>query len=158
MAELKSKGHDVAFVIAGRDDSPDYTADMREHAKELGIDDERLIFLGERNDIPVVMHTFDVFVGPALREGFGLVAVEAQASAVPCVLYKGFPITVDMMSGLCTFIDNFNLTTWADAIIVSRTAEVINKEFIFQKIKTLGFDARENAQRVCNKYHSKSSN
>ena len=152
MAELKSKGLDVAFVIAGRDDSPDYTADMRERARELGINDRRLIFLGERSDIPVVMHTFDVFVGPALREGFGLVAVEAQASAVPCVLYKGFPITVDMMSGLCTFIDNFNSHTWADAIQVSRTLKTVNKESIIQNIEALGFDARENALKVCKMY------
>ena len=152
MAELKSKGHDVAFVIAGRDDSPYYTADMREHARELGIDDERLIFLGERNDIPVVMHTFDVFVGPALREGFGLVAVEAQASAVPCVLYKGFPSAVDMKSGLCTFIDDFNSHTWADAIQVSRTLKTVNKESIIQNIEALGFDAIENALKVCEMY------
>ena len=155
MAEIKSKGHDVAFVIAGRDDSPDYTADMRERARELGVNDERLIFLGERSDIPVVMHTFDVFVGPALREGFGLVAVEAQASAVPCVLYKGFPSAVDMMSGLCTFIDNFNPATWVDAIQASLTLKNVNKELIIRKIKVLGFDARENALRVCDYYKLK---
>lgn len=157
MAELKSRGQHVVFVIAGRDDSPDYTAEMINRARDLGLSKESLIFLGERSDIPVVMQTFDAFVGPAFKEGFGLVAVEAQASAVPCVLYKGFPSAVDMMSGLCTFIDNFNAHTWADAILESQTLKTINKEFIIQKIKALGFDARENSIQVCNYYLSAST-
>ena len=139
MAELKKQGIDTAFVVAGRDDTPDYTAAMRQKAMSMGISQDRLLFLGERGDIPAVMHTFDVFVGPALKEGFGLVAVEAQAAGIPCVLYEGFPKTVDMQSGLCTFMNDFNVETWARAVIMANAETRVDKNVVYQKICDLGF-------------------
>ena len=152
MNELMKQGKDVAFVVAGRDDAPEYTTSMKNRAKELGIPDNRLLLLGERGDIPTVMHTFDVFIGPALKEGFGLVAVEAQAAGIPCVLYTGFPASVDMRAGCCTFLDAFEVTSWADAILQSQTGIGADKSTIHNNIRSLGFDAKENAKKVCKMY------
>lgn len=149
MDELRKRGKDVAFVVAGRDDSPYYTAKLRDRANEIEIPKDRILFLGERSDIPVVMHTFDVYVGPALREGFGLVAIEAQAAAVPCVLYKGYPKGSDMGVGLCTILDDLNPMLWADAIIAATNRLPISKDIVYQSITELGFDAKENSRRVC---------
>ena len=128
---------------------------MMAHAKKVGVN-SKIHFLGERADIPVVMHTFDVFVGPALREGFGLVAVEAQAAAVPCVLFKGFPRTVNMNLGLTSFVDDFNPVTWSDNIMQVLVREKVEKDLILDVIRSMGFDAKENAIKVCNAYASKS--
>lgn len=152
MHELMQQGVDVAFVIAGRDDSPEYTAAMRDKAMLMGIPQDRLLFLGERGDIPTVMHTFDIFVGPALKEGFGLVAVEAQAAGVPCVLYEGFPKTVDMQVGLCAFQTDFDVSKWADAVIKANTTIKVDKNTVHHQICALGFDAVENAKMVCGLY------
>lgn len=152
MQELMKQGKDVAFIIAGRDDSPKYTSIMKGRAKELGIPDNRLLFLGERSDIPTVMHTFDVFVGPALKEGFGLVAVEAQAAGVPCVLYQGFPKSVDMKAGICSFIDDFNVIKWTNAVLEAFVTTNVENDRIYENIRELGFDAKENANLVCKKY------
>lgn len=152
MAELKKRGVDVAFVIAGRDDTPDYTNEIRQKASSMGIPKDRLLFLGERGDIPTVMHTFDVFVGPALKEGFGLVAVEAQAAGVPCVLYKGFPKTVDMQMGLCAFQTDFDASKWADAVKKANTTMKVDRTAVYNHICVLGFDAFENAKMVCGLY------
>lgn len=152
MHELMKQGKDIAFVIAGRDDSPAYTAAMRARTQELGIPANRLLFLGERGDIPTVMHTFDVFVGPALKEGFGLVAVEAQAAGIPCVLYEGFPKTVDMQSGLCSFLSDFNVASWAEAVMKANTKTRVDRCIVHENIRTLGFDAYENARSVCEMY------
>lgn len=152
MHELRRRGRDVAFVIVGRDDSPDYTAAMRTRAKELEIPDDRLLFLGERGDIATVMHTFDVFVGPALKEGFGLVAVEAQAAGVPCVLYKGFPKSVDMKVGLCSFQEQFNLISWAIAVETMLRSNKPALTDAHDSIKMAGFDATVNAVHVCQLY------
>lgn len=153
MHELRQRGKDVAFVIVGRDDSPDYTAAMRARAKELEIPADRLLFLGERGDIPTIMHTFDVFVGPALKEGFGLVAVEAQAAGVPCALYKGFPKTVDMRVGICNRIENFDINEWVDALVeLVASIGCLSKQEIGTRIKQCGFDAKVNASYVCDLY------
>ena len=152
MHELRQRGEDVAFVIVGRDDSPDYTAAMRARAKELEIPTDRLLFLGERGDIPTIMHTFDVFVGPALREGFGLVAVEAQAAGIPCLLYKGFPRTVDMNIGLCRFMDSFSVSQWGDELEYVSKGLSHNWIEIYNAITSRGFNAEENSRQICIKY------
>lgn len=152
MHELKRRGKDVAFVIVGRDDSPEYTIRMKDQAKELGIPDNRIIFLGERADIPTVMGSFDVFVGPALKEGFGLVAVEAQAAGIHCVLYKGFPKSVDMHLGLCTFTNEFSVRLWADAIEMRISDHLHDKHEIMQAIRNACFDAKNNSENICRLY------
>lgn len=157
MHDLRQRGIDVAFVVVGRDDSPEYVAAMRARAQELEIPEERLLFLGERGDIPTVMHTFDVFVGPALKEGFGLVAVEAQAAGIPCVLYDGFPKSVDMRTGLCFFMNSFDAKLWAD--LVEKAIRVIfdSCDKVYDAIRSNGFDAKENAFKVCSMYTTQSA-
>ncbi len=157
LAALKRRGVDAALVVAGRNDAPGYVDAMMSHARELEVE-QRIVLLGERADVPVVMNTFDVFVGTSLQEGFGLVAVEAQAAGVPCVLYKGFPTTVDMQLGLCQFLDDFDTERWADAIIAaSPFRHSIGTEQIAHQIALMGFDAASNAERVCQMYQSKHS-
>ena len=153
MAELRKRGMDVAFVVAGRDDTPDYTNEIRQKAYSMGIPQDRLLFLGERGDIPTVMHTFDIFVGPALKEGFGLVAVEAQAAGIPCVLYVGFPETVDMHIGLCKRIRNFDVSEWTQTIESTAKLKLsMKKEDIHVAIQNKGFDAKMNSIKVCRLY------
>ena len=152
LSELKARGYNAIFVVVGRNDAKQYVDAMLEHARMLDVED-KLLFLGERSDIPVVMHTFDIFVGTSLQEGFGLVAVEAQAAGLPCVLYKGFPKTVDMELGLCQFINNFDVNVWVQSILeVIRTRETVTIEDIKASIKVKGFDAKENAILVSDLY------
>ena len=163
MHELRQRGKDVAFVVVGRDDSPEYSFSMRVRANELGIPEERLLFLGEKENIPAVMNSFDVFIGPALKEGFGLVAVEAQAACLPCVLYKGFPESVDMGTGLCFFMNSFDSSQWAEVVLkaIQQKSFVDNNpdtyKMIHCAIQSRGFDARKNAQNVCVLYSTLSS-
>ena len=88
-------------------------------------------------------------MGPALKEGFGLVAVEAQAAGLPCYLYKGFPKTVDMNLDLVTFFDSFSVSEWTDAIFydVSQNKKIA-KEEIGEKIMSKGFDIETNTRKI----------
>lgn len=151
LSELKNRGVNAHFIVVGRNDACEYVNEMMVYAEECKVAD-RIHFLGERSDVPVVMHTFDVFVGPALREGFGLVAVEAQAAAVPCVLYQGFPQTVDMHVGLTTFHKDYNPKAWADSIQAVLKSHKVEKGLILNAIRVLGFDANENALKISEMY------
>ena len=153
MNELKKRGKDSAFVVVGRSDEQDYIQEMMDKAKNYGIV-HRIIFLGERSDIPVVMNTFDVFVGPALREGFGMVALEAQAAGKPCVLYRGFPKQVDMSLGMIKFHDDFLPEKWADDVLELAKAKTPDKKEIAERIKQYGFDSTKNAEVVYKLYNS----
>ena len=98
------------------------------------------------------MATFDVFVGSALQEGFGLVAVEAQAAGLPCVLYTGFPKTVDMNLNLVTFLNNLDAIKWTKAInLLSKK----NNDFTLVKkaIISKGFDSESNTKEIERRYN-----
>lgn len=146
--ELQKKGLDVVFVFAGRAEQPDYLQRIFQKAEEYKIT-ERIRYLDVRDDVPVVMHSFDVFMGPALKEGFGLVAVEAQAAGLTCYLYKGFPKTVDMNLDLVTFFDSFSVSEWTDAIFydVSQNKKIAQEE-IGEKIMSKGFDIETNTRKI----------
>lgn len=57
-------------------------ANIRQRAKELKIYN-RIIFLKKRSDISNILQAVDVFIFPSLYEGYGIVAIEAQAAGLP---------------------------------------------------------------------------
>lgn len=61
---------------------------------------ERILFLGNRTDVPDILCASDVFLFPSLYEGFGIVAVEAQASGICCIASENVPEAADIGTGL----------------------------------------------------------
>jgi len=69
------------LLIAGTGELEDA---LKSQVASLGLDD-KIHFLGYRDDIPIFYKALDVFVLPSLREGFGLALAEAMASTLPVV-------------------------------------------------------------------------
>lgn len=88
---------------------------IKEKVYNLRIAD-KVIFLGLRNDVDELMQSFDVFLLPSLYEGLPLVAVEAQASGLPCVISS----TVSQEVKLTEFVKfvslNAPLSDWCKTI------------------------------------------
>ncbi|WP_437981592.1 glycosyltransferase [Sorangium sp. So ce117] len=53
-------------------------------ARELGVS-ERVLFAGERHDVPALLAALDVFALPSLSEGLPLALLEAMAAGLPVV-------------------------------------------------------------------------
>ncbi len=71
----------LKFLIVG----DGYMSDeLRNLAKGLGIAD-KIIFAGQRRDVPEILHIFDVFVLPSYYEGLPRSIIEAQACGVAVV-------------------------------------------------------------------------
>ena len=77
---------DARFVVIGGPDAflPDYAADLRRLASALGLD-RRLTFLGDRDDVPVLLAGLDIFVWLSRGEGMPHVIAEAGAARLPVV-------------------------------------------------------------------------
>lgn len=147
LAHLKRRGTTATLVIVGREDDTDYCAEIRARAMNLGLSDV-VRMTGPRDDVPTVMAAFDVFVSPALREGFGLVGLEAQAAGTPSVLSEGFPKMIDMGLGIVTWPAGFDPKTWADAVEKSSDTVKCDRSKVAQTIADRGFSAAENTRRI----------
>ena len=97
----EQKGHPVLFeamrrvlaqepnarlVVCGgaQQSGEEYAAYLKQLASHPDVDG-RIIFTGERTDVPRLMAACDLFVLPSRWEGFGLVFLEAMAAGKPVV-------------------------------------------------------------------------
>ena len=78
---LRNRGRDVSFRLIG---DGACRPDLERQAHELGIED-RVEFLGTRDDVPALLRDLDVFVLPSRTEGLPLSVLEAMASGLPVV-------------------------------------------------------------------------
>lgn len=69
------------FVLAG--EGPE-RKNLEDQARTLDIID-RVLFLGQRNDIPELLNACDVFVLPSVLEGLPLSVLEAMAASKPVI-------------------------------------------------------------------------
>lgn len=67
------------FVLVGRGNLEDK---IKNRALSMGLED-KVHFLGVRDDIPEVMKMMDGFIFPSIHEGLGIVAVEARQPGFP---------------------------------------------------------------------------
>ena len=79
LAELKPGDGNFSLQIAG--DGPEFSP-LKALSTELGIQD-KVQFLGHRNDVPNLMKDADLFVLPSLHEPFGIIVLEAMAMGTP---------------------------------------------------------------------------
>lgn len=79
-----SQRDDLQFVFVGDGGlRPEIEALAKSDYSELDV-----VFLGNRDDVPEVMKAMDIMLFPSLREGFGMVVIEAAAANTPVVTSK----------------------------------------------------------------------
>lgn len=84
-ASAISRSHkDVMFIAVG-DKENELAQPILELAKTLRVDD-RIHFLGFREDVPAILKDLDIFVLASTSEGFPLAVLEAMAAAKPIVV------------------------------------------------------------------------
>jgi glycosyltransferase involved in cell wall biosynthesis len=80
-ARLSAKFHNLEFLLVG--DGPLRT-EIESEVKRLGLGD-RMVFLGDRRDIPAVLASMDISVNPSASESQSNVVLESMAAGVPVV-------------------------------------------------------------------------
>jgi glycosyltransferase involved in cell wall biosynthesis len=88
---LREEGIDAHLLLIGsakftaratRFDNEAYLAGLRARVAQLGLED-RVSWLGEREDAPEIVRALDVLLLPSLEEPFGRALIEAMALEVP---------------------------------------------------------------------------
>lgn len=80
--------------------------DYKKYAESLPCSN-RIFFLGNREDVPELLSTFDCFVFPSVHEGFPVTLIEAQTSKLPCIVS-------DTVSSECKINDNYEICSLND--------------------------------------------
>lgn len=75
-----------------------------------------IVFTGVQEDIPEILQLFDIFLFPSIFEGLGIVAVEAQAASVPCLVSDSVPKKVTLDPNIIQFIP-LDKEIWCENII-----------------------------------------
>lgn len=83
-ALARVKKQNWLYLICGRGELEDH---LRNLAKSLGIED-KVKFLGYRDDIPEICVASDVFLFPSYQEGLPVSVMEAMAAKLPIVCSK----------------------------------------------------------------------
>lgn len=139
--EVHKKEPDSVLLLVG-DDSGKVAEDIHKRVGELNLAGA-VRFLGVRTDVADLMQAMDVFLFPSLFEGFGIVALEAQAAGLPAVVSKRIPPECMITDCISSLELDFSAEIWANRLIEAVKNERKNR---FLEIKKAGFDIVENAK------------
>ena len=87
VAKLKERHPECQFIIFGGSTDLNvtpYTRSLRDLASGLDLDG-KLVWAGFIDDVPAIMHSFDIMIHPTSKEGSGRVVMEAMAAGKPVV-------------------------------------------------------------------------
>lgn len=90
--------------------------ELKDFANRLGVAD-KVRFLGRRNDVCDILQACDCFVMTSFFEGLSIVAIEAQASGLPCIFSGGMSVETKLNPNVCFVSLEESSEEWAKAIL-----------------------------------------
>ena len=136
MAKLQEPFH---YFICGQGDE---RSNLEILVKEQGLED-KVTFLGYRNDVLELLNVADIYCFPSKREGLSVALMEAMAAGLPCVAsnIRGNNDLIDAHGGFLFELNNDEaLLTSLKTLLNSETKRKSMGEYNLEKIK--GFDKR----------------
>ena len=111
---------------------------------ELGLQN-KVSFLGIRDDVNELMQAMDLLVMPSISEGFPVTLVEAQAAGTKCLVSDVVTYKCNMTEEMQFMSLNSSAEEWANKILSFIKAEQ-DKVEMNKKVKRAGYDIKENVK------------
>jgi len=148
-AEIHKQDANTVLLLAG---DGELRPEIERQISELDLKKDVLL-LGNRSDVPKLLMSADCFLFPSVWEGFGMVAVEAQAVGLPCICSDAIPQSVKVTEQ-CVFISTENAQIWAGkALAFALNANKLSRNDI-QSVVDNGFDIKKSSEKLCSFYQS----
>lgn len=151
--EIIQKRSDALIVLVG---SGELRQGIEERVAALGIA-AHFRFLGEQDDIPQVLCTFDAFLFPSLYEGLPRALVEAQAAGVPCVASRTISAEAAAFPESVIYLPLSDAPShWANTVLQQATtprAPTWARD-VLQRLETMGLSIASNAQELTTLYET----
>ena len=140
-AELHKMNEHTHLVMVG---TGELEEQMKQHTAALGITDA-VTYTGVQTNVNEWYSAFDVFIMTSINEGLPVVAVEAQAADLPCVLSRAITPEVKVTDNV-RFLDIHDEPLhWAKTILALQPKERVSRAADLQKS---GYDIHCEAQRM----------
>jgi glycosyltransferase involved in cell wall biosynthesis len=142
--ELCALKSESVLIIAG---TGELEAQLKKESEVLGIKD-KVIFLGQYQNVSELYSLSDVFLLPSLHEGFPLTLVEAQCSGLTCFVSSSISSEVKLTDNLSFISNTVDPTVWAQTIATHdySTNRLKSKE----RIVEAGYDIKNISRMVSN--------
>ncbi|WP_029352866.1 MSMEG_0565 family glycosyltransferase [Bosea sp. 117] len=128
-AQLRALHPHAQLVIAGGASVLDHRAYQETFAAALaasGLPPHAVVMTGPvaHDDMPALYRLADVLAFPSVKEGFGLVVLEALASGVPCVVSRIAPFTEHLREDEVVWCHPHDAASIANALAVALAPEL----------------------------------
>lgn len=110
-AEYHKKNQNSRLLLVG---DGELFEEVKQQCNRLGISDS-VIMTGSKTNTEDYYQAMDVFVFPSLWEGLGIVAIEAQANGLVCLVSDRVPKDV-LLTKKCWVLPLGKKETWCDAL------------------------------------------
>ncbi len=148
--ECARRDPDFICLLAGGGES--MRSRLQERVRSWGLA-ERILLLGPRPDVPVLMVGADLLLFPSLAEGLGMVAVEAQAAGLPVIASDAVPIECRVIDGIVDFLPlAAGAEYWADKVMNKLHQAKPNARAANQAVVDSAFSIDNSAKRLLQIY------
>jgi len=113
---------------------------------------DKVLFLGKRDDVARIMQAIDLFVFPSRFEGFPIVLIEAQAAGLKCIVSDKVPQIAQITENI-KFLP-FEKNLWVKNIL--GYAEGYERKDMSEVLKKAGYDMDTLVKRIENVYDMES--
>jgi len=100
---------------------------------------DKLVLVGEKDNVWDYYFAMDVFLSPSLWEGFGTTVIEAQAAGLPCVVSNQFPPSAKISESTFRLSLSEPVNIWVEKIVMMKNKR--EDQTIIEKVAEAGFDA-----------------
>ncbi|MBR3737195.1 MAG: glycosyltransferase, partial [Eubacterium sp.] len=121
---------------------------LKQQVKDLGLS-QAATFTGVLSNVNEWYSAIDVFVMTSLYEGLPVVAVEAQAADLPCVLTDTITPEVKVTEKVSFLGLNDDSKKWANEILSIKPGERVPRK---EELKNAGYDINTEAKRMQDLY------
>lgn len=146
-AEIHKQDSNTVLLLAG---DGELRSAIESQIAELNLQNDVLL-LGSRSDVPKLLMAADCFLFPSVWEGFGMVAVEAQAAGLPVICNTTIPLTVSV-SKKCLFVSTDDLNAWKRSAIDLINSSSRNDAHTMSEIVEKGFDIKTSSRLLTEFY------
>lgn len=109
---------------------------VKSYAEELHIND-KIVFVGSKDNVQDYLQAMDVFLFPSLWEGLGMSLIEAQAMGLSCICSDAIPKEADVTDLIQRIDLNVSPSRWAEELLKSRNRNRISHKV---EIQNSGYD------------------